>query len=181
MGATRNTTLSLAALAIFAFCGLAGAAAEAQETREDTRFAIDFQGFLGLSEEVIAYRAERLVSLETFNEMKAEEDTIILDTRSADAFARGHIAGAVHLNFSDFTDEKLAEAIPSRDTRILIYCNNNFEDDVEPVLLKSSPLALNVPTFVNLVGYGYDNVYELGELVRLDDPAVAWATLDAVS
>ena len=26
---------------------------------------------------------------------------------------------------------------------------------------KSRPLALNIPTFINLHGYGYKNVYEL--------------------
>ncbi|MEE2877433.1 MAG: rhodanese-like domain-containing protein, partial [Pseudomonadota bacterium] len=57
---------------------------------------------------------------------------------------------------------------------ILIYCNNNFEDDVEPVMLKRAPLALNIPTFINLVGYGYENVYELGELVSIRDETVNW-------
>ncbi|HCJ80276.1 MAG TPA: rhodanese-like domain-containing protein, partial [Erythrobacter sp.] len=53
--------------------------------------------------------------------------------------------GAIHLNFSDFTDDKLAKIIPSRDTRILIYCNNNFTDNVAPVPVKRIELALNVP------------------------------------
>ena len=56
------------------------------------------------------------------------------------------------LPFSDFTDEKLAKVIPEKTTRILIYCNNNFSDNVNPIMLKRIELALNVPTFVNLWG-----------------------------
>lgn len=54
----------------------------------------------------------------------------------------------------------LAELIGAKNRRILIYCNNNFSEKVAPVVLKSAPLALNVPTFINLYGYGYENIYE---------------------
>ena len=30
-------------------------------------------------------------------------------------------------------------------------------------------LALNIPTYINLYGYGYKNVYELKDLVMIDD------------
>jgi hypothetical protein len=30
-------------------------------------------------------------------------------------------------------------------------------------------LALNIPTYINLYGYGYRNVFELGELVHIGD------------
>ena len=86
----------------------------------------------------------------------------------------GHIDGAAHLNFSDFTDDKLAQLIPSKDTRILIYCNNNFTDNVAPVPVKRIELALNVPTFINLYGYGYENIYELDGAYPLAEPAIHW-------
>ena len=88
----------------------------------------------------------------------------------------GHIEGAIHLNFSDFTDEKLADVIPSKDTRILIYCNNNFTDNIAPVMLKRVELALNVPTFINLYGYGYENIYELDGAYSLENPGIAWVS-----
>lgn len=174
MGARRNTLLGLATIVAFIATGLL-ANADAQE-REPTAGSveIDYPGFTVMSEEVMSYRESRLISLADFNTMKGESGTIILDTRSSSAFAQGHIDGAINLNFSDFTDEKLAAVIPSKGTRILIYCNNNFEDDVEPVMLKRAPLALNIPTFINLVGYGYENVYELGELVSIRDETVNW-------
>ncbi len=39
---------------------------------------------------------------------------------------------------------------------------------------KPTFLALNIPTYVNLYGYGYHDVYELSELVDLKDPRIAF-------
>lgn len=169
MGVKGNAVLGLITLAAFIGCGLM---AQAQESQ------VDYDGFLGLTAEVSEYRASRLVDLDTFNQMKADPETIILDTRSAEAFEMGHIDGAIHLNFSDFTDEKLAKVIPSKDARILIYCNNNFTDNVAPVPVKRIELALNVPTFINLYGYGYQNIYELEGAYSLSDPKIAWLAGD---
>ena len=33
-------------------------------------------------------------------------------------------------------------------------------------------MALNIPTYINLYGYGYRNVYELHELVDVKDPRI---------
>ena len=33
-------------------------------------------------------------------------------------------------------------------------------------------MALNIPTYINLYGYGYRNVYELHELVKVTDPRI---------
>jgi len=94
-----------------------------------------------------------------------EPGTIILDTRSKAAYEARHIKGAVHLNFSEFTEEKLKKVIPSKDTKVLIYCNNNFIGDPMWMARKAAPLALNIPTFINLYGYGYKNIFELGNLL----------------
>ena len=110
--------------------------------------------------------------------MAAEPNTIILDARSRYAFEMGHIEGAVNLPFSDFTDEKLAEVIPSKQTRVLIYCNNNFSDDAEPIPLKRISLALNIPTFINLYGYGYEDIYELGVLTETTNDYVNWVAAE---
>ena len=174
MGVKRNTILGILTIAAFVGCGLMANAQEAGAPEKDA--FIDYDGFLGVSEEVAAYRELHLVSLVQFNEMKDDPHTIILDSRSAEAFAMGHIEGAINVNFSDFTDDKLAEMIPSKDTRILIYCNNNFEDNVAPVMLKRVELALNVPTFINLYGYGYRNVFELKGMHSLQDPEIHWVS-----
>lgn len=136
---------------------------------------IDYQGFSRLTAELETYRAGRRVDLARFQRMAREGDTLILDARSARAYAEGHIAGAINLPFTEFTDESLAAAIgPNRDRRILIYCNNNFSNDVQPVPVKSVRLALNIPTFINLYGYGYPNIYELADIVDFRNPDVRW-------
>ena len=33
-------------------------------------------------------------------------------------------------------------------------------------------LALNIPTFINLYGYGYRSIYELDELVNVHDTRI---------
>jgi len=138
---------------------------------------VDYPGFRELTLKVEAQRRDRLIDFARFKAKAAKPGTLILDARSADAYARGHIAGAVNLPFTDFTAESLAQAIgPDRDRPILIYCNNNFRNDKPPVMLKSRPLALNIQTFINLVGYGYANVWELDAVVDFNDPKVGWVT-----
>ena len=140
---------------------------------------IDYQGFAALTADLGPYRETRRVALVQFQAMARESATVILDARSATAFARGHIDGAINLPFTDFTDASLAQVIgPDRNRRILIYCNNNFSNNVAPVMVKSVRLALNVPTFINLYGYGYPNIYELADIVDFNDPAVRWVRSD---
>jgi len=133
---------------------------------------VDFAGFASLTDQVAPYRQQRLVDLKQFQTIAARPGALVLDARSADAFARGHIDGAVNLSLTDFTAGSLAAAIGSRDRLILIYCNNNFSNDQAPVRMKATALALNIQTFINLVGYGYRNVYELRDVVDFNDPKV---------
>lgn len=135
---------------------------------------VDYAGFAQLTSDLAAYRETRLIDLDTFNTMKADPDTIVIDARSARIYGRGHINGAVNLNFSDFSAGMLSEVIGSKKRRILIYCNNNFTDNIAPVVLKSAPLALNVPTFINLYGYGYENIYELSGAYSIADAEIDW-------
>lgn len=156
---------------------------------------VSFEDFKHLVSEVEAHRASRLVSLNTFLKMSREPGVIILDTRSAFRFERIHVQGAKHLSFTDFTQENLGKVIPTFETKVLIYCNNNFDgnpnDFATKVALprprpagavatqlaaqaKPIMLALNIPTYINLFGYGYRNVYELDEFVKVTDPRITF-------
>lgn len=139
---------------------------------------VDFAGFLRDSADVARFREQRLVDLDTFLRMARDDNTIILDTRSQAAFNKQHLQGAVHLNFSDFTAEKLGQVIPNKTTRVLIYCNNNLAGDEVNFAMKKITLALNIPTFINLHGYGYENLYELSSLVPIDDASLKFAGTD---
>ncbi len=155
--------------ALIAASALAACAADSPAPKQTANSNIDYSGFAALVGDVDEYRAKRLIDLDTFLRYAADEDTVILDSRSAEAFARGHIDGAINLPFSDFTQEKLDKLLGDKSRRILIYCNNNFEDNIEPVLLKRVELALNIPTFINLYGYGYENIYELEDVISVKD------------
>jgi hypothetical protein len=149
--------------------------AAAQPARRDGNPQIDYAGFRRLAGEVEPYRQTRLVSWAEFDRLRGQRNVLILDARSETAFRRGHIRGAVNLPFTDFTAESLRRVIGARyDRPILIYCNNNFSNNRQPVMLKSVQLALNIQTFINLVGYGYRNVRELNDVVDFNAPEVRW-------
>ena len=150
---------------------------------------VDFDAFENLTKEVKEYRKDRLLSLDQFLSYSKEKNTVILDTRSTEMYNRKHVKGALHLNFSDFTQATLRRLLPSTNTRILIYCNNNFADDqvlfatksVQPLSLENSKpitLALNIPTFINLYGYNYKNVYELADLVSVFNGSIQFEGTD---
>ncbi|WP_052071732.1 rhodanese-like domain-containing protein [Sphingopyxis sp. MWB1] len=168
----RRTPLLLA-------CALIALPAAAQPGGEtdavSTPPQIDYAGFAALTQAVAPYRAERRLPFARFRQEVARPGALLLDARSRDAFAAGHIAGAVNLPLTDFTAARLAALIgPDVNRPIYIYCNNNFANDAEPVPMKRAQLSLNIQTFINLVGYGYPNVWELGEEIDFTDPAVAW-------
>lgn len=184
-----------------------------ENNTEQPKPFVDYSAFGSLVQEVEKHRAERLVSLDDFLAKSKEDNTIILDTRSKAMYDLKHVKGAIHLNFSDFTqfalDEMLAE-YAGKNSQILIYCNNNFTDIGNTIQLNelevinmdmafvsksrapeiSKPqkksrtsqttlpqnnnltLALNIPTYINLYGYGYQNVFELNELVDVKDSRI---------
>lgn len=138
----------------------------------ETKPPIDFEAFLQAAHKAGEYRKDRKVSFEEFQKMTASPNTVILDTRSKANYERKHLCGAVHLNFSEITTADLEKVIPSKDTRILIYCNNNFKNNSPAFPLKRIPMALNIPTFITLYDYGYRNLYELGDLLDETNPKV---------
>lgn len=126
--------------------------------------AIDYHGFLKDAARVEKIRDRSRVSEEEFLRMAAEPGTIILDARSADKFAMLHVVGARNLPLPDFSTSALAQLIPDKATRILIYCNNNFQGEERAMASKRAPTSLNIYTFNSLYGYGYRNVHELAPL-----------------
>jgi len=136
---------------------------------------IDYPGFARLTEDLAKVRQTHRLGWAEFARRAAAEGALLLDARSADMFARGHLKGAVNLPFTDFTDEALRAVIGENANRpIFIYCNNNFSDHAPPVALKRVVLALNIPTFINLHGYGYRNVWELADVIGTGDAGVEW-------
>ena len=151
------------------------ATAAATPARAAQNPQIDYAAFATLVSELGPLREARRLPWADFAKAARSGNALLLDARSADAFARGHLKGAVNLPFTDFTAESLRAVVGDDPSRpIYIYCNNNFSDHRAPVPLKSAPLALNIPTFINLHGYGYRNVWELADVIGSADADVAW-------
>ena len=167
------TRTALAVIAL-AFVASLAEGTERRPAAVPTTSTIDFEGFLKISNKVFRVRQDRLLPLEEFLALAGEANTLLLDTRSESAYAAKHLAGAVHLSFSDLTEESLARTLGSRDRTVLIYCNNNFSDNRTPFASKKPAAALNIPTFVSLWTYGYRNIYELGDLLEQSDPRFAF-------
>ena len=129
---------------------------------------IDYAGFEKQVSVVGALRAMHRVSENEFIEMARDPDTVVLDARSAEKFALLHIKGARNLSLPDVTEEELAKVIPSKTTRVLIYCNNNFTNEPKAFPSKNLRASLNIYTFNVLASYGYENVYELGPLLNIN-------------
>jgi phage shock protein E len=136
---------------------------------------IDMEGYLRVSKEAAKHRETRRLTEEDFIRMAAEEGTIVLDARSKEKYDLMHIKGAINLSFSDITIESLKKAIPDKDTRVLIYCNNNFQNSERAFPSKLPTASLNLSTYIALYNYGYKNIYEL--LPRVD-PAKSKLTFD---
>ena len=156
--------------------------------------AIDFDGYMKVAAQSAEHRQTRRLTEEDFIKMSAEKDTIILDARSKEKFDLLHIKGAINLNFSDINVDSLKEMIPNKDTKILIYCNNNFEDTPiparfrqqqgpngqpnavlpRPFMTKMKTASLNISTYIALYNYGYRNVYELGPQLNVEKVKIAF-------
>ena len=137
--------------------------------------AIDMDGYLVVSAEAARHREVRRVSEEEFIRMSREPGTVVLDARSRDKYDELHVKGALNLPFPDIAVESLAHALPDKDARILIYCNNNFANAPGPFPEKKISAALNLSTYIALYNYGYRNVYELAPLVDLAESKLEFA------
>ena len=129
--------------------------------------AIDMDGYLRVSREAAEHRETRRLSEEEFIRMSRESGTVILDARSRERFDELHVKGALNLSFPDIAIDSLAAALPDKNTRILIYCNNNFANAEGPFPVKIARASLNLSTYIALYSYGYRNVYELAPLIDL--------------
>ncbi len=136
--------------------------------------AIDEGAYLRVVGAALGHRAGRRLSEAEFIRMSREPGTIVLDARSKAKFDELHVEGAINLSFPDIAVASLAEVLPDKNARILIYCNNNFSGAEGAFPSKLPSASLNLPTYVALYDYGYRNVYELGPLIDVAATAIAF-------
>ena len=160
---TPRSLLLVTAIVVVAFAaGPRVAQAEAPDNP-----AIDMPAYLSIAAEAAEHRESRRLSEEEFRRLANEPGTVVLDARSREKFELLHIKGAINLSFPDITVASLAELLPDKGARILIYCNNNFAGAERPFPTKRADASLNLSTYIALYSYGYRNVYELAPLLEL--------------
>lgn len=154
--------------------GWAGLLLAQAQTNPPNRL-IDYPRFLNDAHAAGELRAtRRLTEADFLTEMKTP-GTVLLDARSKDKYELRHLTGAVNLPFTDFTADTLAQTIPTKGTKVLIYCNNNFLNSPRSFASKAPAASLNLMTYVNLTSYGYTNVYELGPLLEVNHTRLPFA------
>lgn len=157
----------LGALLLIAIVAGDGAAAQDMPNR-----LIDYEAFAAQVAAVGSLRKSRRVSEAEFMRLAAMPDSVILDARSPEKFRLLHVKGARNLSLPDITAEELAKVIPAKNSRVLIYCNNNFLNEAQAFPSKAPAASLNIHTFNALYSYGYRNIYELGPLVDIAKSAL---------
>ena len=136
-----------------------------QKNTDIPNSAIDMKAYLRIANEAAEYREKHRLTEDEFLAMSREAGVTILDARSKQKYDELHIKGAVNLSFSDITVESLARMFPDKNAKILIYCNNNFQNAEDAFPRKMAAASLNISTYISLYTYGYRNVYELGPLL----------------
>lgn len=81
--------------------------------------------------------------------MDSESDCIILDVRTAEEFAEGHVPGAILIPY-DVIGERAEKELPKKDQMILVYCRSD----------KRSLIASET-----LVNAGYTHVISFGGIL----------------
>lgn len=92
---------------------------------------------------------EQITPQEAKTIMDTESGYIIIDARTAEEFAEGHIEGAVLLDHMD-VKSKAHVVLPDKDALILVYCRSG----------RRSKIASE-----ELVKLGYTNVKEFGGII----------------
>ena len=92
---------------------------------------------------------EQITQEEAKRIMDTRTDYVLLDTRTDEEFAEGHIEGAIMIPEYEIAD-KAQDAIPDKDTLILVYCRSGRRSKIASTLL---------------VELGYTNVKEFGGII----------------
>lgn len=133
--------LSLLTMIALAACG--GGKADQSEPVTEVQTAAETQVETA---NPIAVGYRQISQEEAMELMKSESGYIILDVRTPEEFAEGHIPGAICISHDAIPTDKIPE-LPDKDQLIMIYCRSG----------RRSKLAAE-----QLVSQGYTNIVEFG-------------------
>ena len=139
MGILMKKILAILMLAVtLTACGMEEAAEDSMILNETTETTEDV---LVPYEQITAEDAKKL--------MDTESDYIIVDARTEEEYAEGHIPGAILIPEYEITDRAQSE-LPDKDQLILVYCRSG----------RRSKIASQA-----LADLGYTNVKEFGGII----------------
>ncbi len=116
-----------------------------------------------------------MISLEKLTKEYAGKNTQILIYCNNNFKAEGVLE-----QIDDYLVENANRYLMSKAVRVDDY-NNAITQGGDILEYGDSELALNIPTYINLYGYGYKNVFELDELLDVNDPSVVFEGTEAES
>jgi hypothetical protein len=129
----------------------------------------DSTAYLKAAAEAEKLRVKRRVSAEEFVKMARDPGTVILDARSAQAYEQLRIKGSVNLPYTDMGAESLAKVIPTKKTRVLIYCRNNLlgENPLKSSDTGAFPVTPSTPTVIEEKdGHRYPTEFEQPQIPK---------------
>ncbi len=86
----------------------------------------------------------------------AENAVVLIDLRGKESFEAAHIRGAINVPIELLTQEHLQTVVPNSDSRIVVYCSNNF--------MPTRMIALTTLGFPAIEQLGYRQVHRLEDL-----------------
>ena len=118
------------------------------------------------------------LSEEDFIRLSREPWTVVLDTSAPETYRWLHVAGALHLTREEMNAASLAQIIPDKDTRVLLYENNHYHA-YEKARATGRTNEMGVPfagdwsgdafmDSLTLREHGYHRLYALASYVRID-------------
>ena len=148
MGILMKKILAILMLTVtLTACGMEEAAEDSMimETMETTETTEDV---LVPYEQITAEDAKKL--------MDAESDYIIVDARTEEEFAEGHIPGAILIPEYEIADRAQSE-LPDKDQLILVYCRSGRRSKIASQALADLGYT-NVKEFGGIIDWPYDVV-----------------------
>ena len=96
------------------------------------------------------------ISAKQLADWLAKDAVILIDLRAKESFEYAHIRGAINVPIELLTAEHLKTLVPNRDSRIVVYCTNNF--------MPTRMVALTTLGYPAIEQLGYSNVNRLEDL-----------------
>ena len=149
MGILMKKILAILMLTVtLTACGMEEAADDSTILNETTETTETTEDVLVPYEPITAEDAKKL--------MDTESDYIIVDARTAEEFAEGHIPGAILIPEYEIADRARAE-LPDKDQLILVYCRSGRRSKIASQALTDLGYT-NVKEFGGIIDWPYDVV-----------------------